>query len=179
MRRSDIAGLLRAIIMLVLVALIAIECKTEQKLRGSTQEPPVWKTLSVMSIPASASAPDPEPVAEPEPEWTSLGSFKLTAYCPCEKCCGYWATIRPKDEAGNPIVYTATGAVAEAGTTIAVDPDIIPYGTKVKINGHIYIAQDTGGAINGSRIDVYHDDHAAALTFGVQEAEVFILKEDQ
>ena len=108
MRRSDIGGLLRAFLLLVLVALIAIACKAEQNLREITQEPlqeeeteeitpgppklaiaelepPVCKTLAVVPIPepTPAPAPEPEPVTEPEPKWTSLGSFRLTAYCSC------------------------------------------------------------------------------------------------
>lgn len=102
-------------------------------------------------------------------EWTSLGEFKITAYCSCETCCGVWAENRP-----NGIVYTASGAVAEAGKTIAVDTDVIPYGTEVKIGDSIYIAQDTGGAIKGNKIDVYCDTHEEALKHGVKYTEVFV-----
>lgn len=102
-------------------------------------------------------------------EWTSLGEFRITAYCSCETCCGVWANNRPDG-----IVYTASGAKAEAGKTIAVDPKVIPYGTEVKIGGHTYIAQDTGGAIKGNKIDVYYDDHDAALKHGVKYAEVMV-----
>ena len=104
-------------------------------------------------------------------KWESIGEFKLTAYCPCEKCCGIWAKNRP-----NGIVYTASGAEAEAGKTIAVDPDVIPYGTEVKIGDHTYIAQDSGSAIKGNKIDVYYDDHSAALAHGVKYAEVMVKK---
>lgn len=102
-------------------------------------------------------------------EWESIGEFKLTAYCPCEKCCGIWAKNRP-----NGVVYTASGAKAEAGKTIAVDPDVIPYGTEVKIGNHTYIAQDSGSAIKGNKIDVYFDSHEAALAHGVKYAEVYM-----
>ena len=111
---------------------------------------------------------------EKEPYFESLGEFKLTAYCSCEKCCGYWATIRPKDENGNPIVKTASGVVATEGRTIATDPEVIPYGTEVKINSHTYIAEDCGGAIKGNKIDVYFSTHEAAREFGVQTAEVYV-----
>ena len=40
--------------------------------------------------------------------------------------------------------YTATGTKATEGRTIAVDPDIIPYGTTVIIDDHEYIAEDCG-----------------------------------
>ena len=105
----------------------------------------------------------------------SLGEFKLTAYCSCEKCCGEWALNRPKDENGKDIVYGSTGVALIAGTSIAVDPSVIPYGSNVEINGHTYTAQDTGGAIQGNRIDVYFDNHQDALNFGVQYAEVFLI----
>lgn len=104
----------------------------------------------------------------------SLGEFKLTAYCGCFLCCSKWANSRPVDENGNEIVYGAIGERLEEGYSIAVDPNVIPYRTEVIINRHIYKAQDCGGAIKGNRIDVYFEDHQAALEFGVQYAEVFI-----
>lgn len=102
-------------------------------------------------------------VVEPEPE--SLGEFKLTAYCPCEKCCGEWA---------DGITYM--GTVATAGRTIAVDPSVIPLGSTVRINGHDYIAEDIGGAIKQNRVDVFFDTHQEALQFGVQYADVAIIQ---
>lgn len=106
----------------------------------------------------------------------SLGEFKLTAYCSCEKCCGEWALNRPKDENGKDIVYGSTGTILVAGTSIATDPSVIPYGSQVEINGHIYTAHDTGGAIQGNRIDVYFDNHQDALNFGVQYADIYLVK---
>lgn len=111
------------------------------------------------------------------PEPASLGNYKITGYCACEICCGHWAENRPVDAAGNPIVYTATGAVAKAGTTIAVDPSVIPYGTAVSFEGPngltTYIAQDTGGAVDGQHIDLYFDSHEEALAWGTKTREVF------
>lgn len=104
----------------------------------------------------------------------SIGEFKLTAYCPCEKCCGEWALKRPKDENGNDIVYGSTGEILVSGKSIAVDPKVISYGSEVYINGNKYIAQDCGGLINGERIDLYFENHQDALNFGVQYAEVFL-----
>lgn len=92
----------------------------------------------------------------------SAGSFKLTAYCPCQKC---------SDDYGN---ATATGGTAKAGRTIAVDPSVIPYGTEVIINGNTYIAEDCGAAVKGKMIDIYFNSHEEANAFGVQKAEVFL-----
>lgn len=99
----------------------------------------------------------------------SLGKFKLTAYCPCELCCGVWANNRP-----NGMVYGAIGEELKEEYSIAVDPTVIEYRTEVIINGQTYKAQDCGGAIKGNRIDIYMSDHKRALEFGVQYAEVFI-----
>lgn len=106
---------------------------------------------------------EPAAVNEPEqPTLKSLGTFKLTAYCACSRCCGKCDGI------------TATGTKATAGRTIAVDPSKIPYGTEVIICGHTYVAEDCGGAINGNKIDIFFNSHAEALKFGVQYAEVFV-----
>lgn len=124
-------------------------------------------------VPDAPSEPT-EAVPEPTESLVSIGDFRLTAYCPCEVCCGEWAHSRPTDAQGNEIVYTATGDVAEEGKTIAVDPDVIPYGTEVIIGGNTYIAADCGGSINQNRIDVYMEDHAEALAFGIQYATVYV-----
>lgn len=107
--------------------------------------------------------PLPVEVEEAEPELQSLGTFKLTAYCPCPKCCGKWADG-----------VTYTGTEATPGRTVAVDPDVIPLGSTLHINGSAYVAEDIGGAIRGNRIDVFFPDHKTALQFGVQYAEVEI-----
>ena len=97
-----------------------------------------------------------------------LGEFKLTAYCPCAKCCGKWANG-----------ITATGMTATEGRTVAVDPRVIPYGSTVTLyyedgTVHTYTAEDCGGAIKGNRIDVFFDSHEDARAFGVQSAMVYV-----
>ena len=92
----------------------------------------------------------------------SLGEFVITAYCPCEKCCGEYADG-----------ITATGTVATEGRTCAVDPEIIPLGTEIEIDGVKYIAEDVGGAIKGKRIDICFNDHRSAVMYGVKTKEVF------
>lgn len=99
------------------------------------------------------------------PELVSLGEFRLTAYCPCNICCGKWS--------GSP---TASGVMPTENHTIAVDTNIIPFGTEVIINGKTYVAEDTGSAIKGSRIDIYMSSHQEALEFGVDYTEVFKIK---
>jgi 3D (Asp-Asp-Asp) domain-containing protein len=116
--------------------------------------------------------PGPGPETPAEPTMVSLGSFKVTHYCPCKKCCG-------KDPDHPAYGITASGTVATAGRTIAVDPDVIPYGTEVLVRyedgtEHVYIAEDCGGAIDGNRLDVFMDSHQDAWNAGIKTAEVFI-----
>lgn len=107
-----------------------------------------------------------EPLPEELPAVESLGEFKITAYCPCEQCCGVWATKR------DGAVKGASGRVLVHGYSIAVDPSVIPYGSIVEINGREYRADDCGGSIKGNRIDVYMDSHDDAVEFGVRHEEV-------
>ena len=100
----------------------------------------------------------------------------ITAYCPCEKCCGVYATTRQKDENGNDIVLTASGKEAKSGCTVAVDPRYIPYGTEIIIDGKTYIAEDCGGAIKGDRLDIYFDSHSEAVSFGKQTKIVRVME---
>ena len=102
-----------------------------------------------------------------EPQIVSLGEFRITAYCPCTLCSDNWGT------------QTSTGVTATQGRTIAVDPRVIPYGTKVMFNGNEYIAEDCGGAIKQKRIDLYFDSHQEALEWGVQYHEIFIVVESE
>ena len=116
------------------------------------------------------------PKVQAEPKTVhSLGEFTLTAYCSCSRCCGKWANNRPQDEYGNELVIGASGELLTAGYSIAVDPDVIPYGTIVIINGQEYKAQDTG--VKGNEIDIYFITHKETVDFGIQAAEIFIKEE--
>lgn len=93
-----------------------------------------------------------------------MGEFLLTAYCPCEECSeGYGR-------------QTSTGKTARAEHTIAVDPDVIGYGAKVKIGNDIYVAEDCGGKINGDHIDIFFDTHEEVQEFGKKYKNVFVVK---
>lgn len=90
----------------------------------------------------------------------SLGVFKLTAYCACNKCCGKSNGI------------TASGAKAVEGVTVAADTRF-PFGTKLIIGGHEYTVQDRGSSVKGDKIDIFFSSHQSAIKFGVQYKEVF------
>lgn len=94
----------------------------------------------------------------------SLGVFKTTAYCPCGICSEGWGR------------RTSTGAIAAANHTIAVDPRVIPYGSKVMINGVVYTAEDRGGAVKGNHIDIFFNTHGETRTWGTRNAEVFLVQ---
>lgn len=78
---------------------------------------------------------------------------------------------------------TASGARAKRGT-VAVDPRVIPLGTKLYIKSltpgvpdyGFAIAQDTGGAIKGNKIDLFMDTVWECLQFGRRPVMVYILK---
>ena len=90
-------------------------------------------------------------------------TYKITAYCPCSKCCGK-STGR-----------TASGTKATAGRTVAA-PSNFAFGTKLNIGGHIYTVEDRGGAINGNKIDIYVSSHQAALQWGVRYLTVSVVE---
>lgn len=95
----------------------------------------------------------------------NMGEFKLTAYCPCEECSeGYGRE-------------TSTGRCARAGHTIAVDPSVINYGSKVRIGDNIYVAEDCGGKVQGDHIDIFFDTHDEVDEFEVKYKNVWVVKE--
>lgn len=74
------------------------------------------------------------------------------------------------------------GRVPEQFKTIAVDPTVIPVGSLVYIPtlyNTIFIAEDTGSAIKGNRIDVYVSDVVLALSKGITPHPVYIINPDK
>ena len=65
--------------------------------------------------------------------------------------------------------------MATAGHTIAVDPSVVPYGSKIMINGVVYTAEDKGGGVRGHHIDIFYDTHSESKHHGVQNTEVFLV----
>lgn len=91
-------------------------------------------------------------------------TVKATAYTAyCEGCSG----------------ITATGVNLKANPNakvIAVDPTVIPLGSKVYVEGYGQaIAADTGGAIKGNRIDLFIPSKQDAINFGVKQLKITIL----
>ncbi len=95
---------------------------------------------------------------------SSVGVFKVTAYCSCPLCCGKYASG-----------YTSSGSRATAGRTVAASSRF-SFGTKLLINGKQYVVEDRGSAIVGNRIDIYMDSHSQALAWGVKYLPVQVQK---
>ena len=110
-------------------------------------------------------------------EYEGILQFEATAYCACYECCG-------KHPGNKWYGITATGTKAKVGT-IAVDPRVIPLGTKVYVEG-LYgaknygyaVAEDTGGAIKGEIIDLYFNTHKETVNWGRQQVNIYILKDN-
>ena len=117
----------------------------------------------VKVVKARAAAPKVEAASTTIPS-SRVVTVKATAYtASCAGCSG----------------TTATGINIKANPNekvIAVDPSVIPLGSKVYVPGYgEATAADTGGAIKGNRIDVFIPTEQAALNFGVKQVNVTIL----
>lgn len=113
-------------------------------------------------------APEPDIVVAEEKKpgrvLVSLGEYRISAYCPCERCCG-WSTG-----------ITASGTQATAGRTVAMND--VPFGTHIIIDGHEYVVEDTGG-FNSKLVDVFFNTHEEALNSGLWVMrEVFMVVDE-
>lgn len=146
-------------------AALTTECETTEIELETETETEIVELATQVEV-------ETETETKTEPQMISMGVFKVTAYCSCEKCCGKWANNRP-----NGVVYGASGEQLIADYSIAVDVDLIPYGETILINGREYVAHDCGSAIYDNRIDIYMSSHERALQWGVQYIEVFKAKD--
>jgi len=119
---------------------------------------PKDKIIQVRSnvVSSRSSTPSRASYAENNTSGSTVKIYKVTAYCPCSKCCGKYANG-----------YTSSGTKATPGRTVAA-PSNMSFGTKLNINGKTYVVEDRGGAIKGNRIDVYVNTHSEALAWGVK-----------
>jgi len=158
------------------------EVKVEQKKEAKKEITKTTSRSSGSRKPFSEGFEETEPgvitTAEGEVlEYTEVIQVEATAYCACYKCCGKYPSNKYYG-------ITKTGTRAKVGT-IAVDPKVIPMGTKMYIEGlngaknyGVGKAEDIGGAIKGKIIDLYFDTHAETIQWGRQQVNVYILKED-
>jgi len=97
-------------------------------------------------------------------EWQSI-RMRVTAYCPCPKCCGQYSDG-----------ITACGHEIQPGDTFVAADRRYPFGTEMLIpgysNGRAVKVLDRGGTIKGNRLDVFFTTHQEALEWGVKYLEV-------
>ena len=170
-----ILGLLITLILPIIGEAVAPVAPQPEPVEVQATTPKLEPTPTPTTSPENTKpTPEPEPV-EQESELISIGTFTVTAYCSCEKCCGKWALDRPGG-----IVYTASGAEAKEGITVGADWDTIASGTEIYIEGIGWrTVQDKPAAwviekYDGRSLDLYFENHADAWNFGKQELEVFI-----
>ena len=149
-------------------AIFHIKTTTEAKVNKNLEISEKLQNSIIIEAEAEEISSDFEKVTTiktKKPELKSLGSFTVTAYCCCKDCCG-------KETTHPAYGITKSGTKAVEGKTIAVDSTVIPLGSTVYLNDIPYIAEDTGSAIKGKKIDLFINDHQRAKVFGVQEMEV-------
>lgn len=113
---------------------------------------------------APASAPSGASQEASEEVRTYLGSYKITGYDTCARCCGNTRGI------------TASGTTATVGRTCAAPKDI-PFGTRLWIEGiGERVVEDRGGAVHGKKLDILCADHPACYAI-TGTYEVYIIEE--
>lgn len=94
--------------------------------------------------------------------------MRVTAYCPCEKCCGKNSTRK-----------TASGHKIKRGDTFVAADKKYPFGTEIIVPGYNNSKPvkvlDRGFAIRGNRLDVFFDSHQKAKIWGVKYLPVKVL----
>lgn len=115
------------------------------------------KTIAAAMVCVGLMTSPPLPKAQKQPELIDMGEFEVTAYA--------------ED------TITATGTKPQPMRTCAVDPKVIPYGTKVYVEDlDLYlIAEDCGGAVKGEVIDVFMSGtEEGTKAFGRQKHRIWI-----
>lgn len=86
-------------------------------------------------------------------EVIDMGTFKLTAYCPCEECSCGWGR------------QTKSGKMATSKHTVAADLSVMNLGDKITINGVDFVVEDCGGNVKGDHLDIFFDTHEEVDAF--------------
>lgn len=126
---------------------------------------PVWSLVNIPQIepPSSASVDRTAFPGRTVGNKQYMGSFLVTAYT----------------QYHNPPMPTASGTMPALERTVAVDPTIIPIGSKVHIEGiGTRIAEDTGRLIKGKRLDLYLSSIKHCMQFGARHHQVHVFIED-
>ncbi|MBD1378962.1 LysM peptidoglycan-binding domain-containing protein [Metabacillus arenae] len=144
---------------------LIIKHKQEQTKNTFQAEPIEQQTNQAEPVKAAPAGADPVAASPAESSDGKEISVTATAYTAnCEGCSG----------------TTSTGIDLKANPNqkvIAVDPNVIPLGSKVHVEGYgEAIAGDTGGAIKGNKIDVFISSESEAQQWGTKEVKVKVLE---
>ena len=178
------------------------EVKRELKNKKIVKEPKKQLTavgtkviVASVSRGARTKAEVPAPkVAAPKAAAPKASAPKTTAPKAAAPKTASVAASAPAEPAGRTLIVSATAYTASctgcSGITatginlkanpglkvIAVDPNVIPLGSKVYVEGYGYaVAGDTGGAIKGNKIDLFMAKQSSAIAFGRQQVKVTVL----
>ena len=106
--------------------------------------------------------------------YEAIGAYEYIGECTVTHyCCELYAHV-----CGDGDGLTATGVPVTPGV-VAVDPEVIPLGSTVIIDGQAYLAADTGGAVRGNHVDIAVATHQEALELGTRTAEVWVVEDDE
>lgn len=121
------------------------------------------ETVIDLTAQYNAAVAEEKKKAEENSKGQLLGRYKLTFY------------TGAADEGGS---ITALGTPVTPWYTVAVDPRVIPLGSKIRIEGYdgIFYCADTGSAIHGSIIDVAVGSKSEASRLGIQYRNVYLVK---
>lgn len=124
-----------------------VEQTTEKELTEPAvaySEPQTTKKPTHQELPIAYSEKTTRKATVTSSDGTNLGQFKITVYTPGSDG-GVWG------------YQTATGVRSQHLQTCAVDPDVIPLGSTIEVNGLTLLACDTGSAVQGNVIDIFYD----------------------
>ncbi len=115
-------------------------------------------------------------LSEPEPETEPLEEMNSSAMNDSAETLTVVATAYSRNQPSLTNITAMGIDLSENPQVIAVDPAVIPLGTKVYVDGYgEAIAGDTGSAIIGNRVDLHMESIDASFAWGIQEVELTIL----
>ena len=163
---------------------------TQSAKPAATTDSSSTATTTASEQPAETPEPQPEPEpvskpeleSEPEPSSTPEPTYSSNTITTEDgEVLTYTSTMSVEATAYTGGGTTATGTAARYGA-IAVDPTVIPYGTKMYIVSDdgkwiygVATAEDCGGALKGHIIDLYFDDYSTCIQFGRRNCTIYIL----
>lgn len=130
------------------------------------------KNLNIAEVQADINNIYDEPMSLSVYTLVPVGTYYITAYCSCSKCC--WPSTN----------MTASGTTCHyednprEPTTCAIDRKLHSFGDTfyLKSEGRMYVAEDTGSAVKGKHIDLYFPDHSYVQSYGSHYETVYTVK---